>query len=99
MAVIDDILQDVQDESTLEDSAVTLLGNYHDQVIAAAGDQAKLEQIKAGLETNKAKIAAALTANTPAAATTTATTTTADGSNSTGSNDSAGSGSTSSATS
>ena len=73
MATIDQVLQDVTDESTLEDSIITLLQGVQKQLADALANttipadvQAKIDSVFAGLEANKAKVAAAVTANTPA---------------------------------
>ena len=73
-ATLDQLVQDVNDESTLEDSIITLLNGIQAQLTAAlAGTtlptavQAKVDAAFATLEANKAKLAAAITANTPAA--------------------------------
>ena len=74
MATIDQVLQDVTDESTLEDSIITLLTNIKAQLDAALANttipadvQAKIDSVFDGIEKNKTKVAAAITANTPAA--------------------------------
>lgn len=71
---LDDILNDVSAESTLEDSIITLLNGISQQLKdALAGTtlptavQEKVDAAFTALEANKAKLAAALTANTPAA--------------------------------
>lgn len=70
-ATLDQVLQDTTDESTLEDSIITLLGGIKSQLDAItagalpAATQAKVDKIFANLESNKAKVAAAITANTP----------------------------------
>lgn len=70
MATLDEVLQDVTDETTAIDSVAALIQGLRDQIAAAGlspADQAKVDAIFATAETNKAKIAAALAANTPAA--------------------------------
>ena len=74
MATIDQVLQDVTDEGTLEDSIIALLTSVQTQLAAALANttipadvQAKIDSVFTGLEANKAKVAAAVTANTPAA--------------------------------
>lgn len=67
MASIDDVLSDIAAESTIEDSVVSMLTALQAQVTAANGNQAKIDAAFAALETNKAKLSAALVANTPAA--------------------------------
>lgn len=64
MAKIDELLADVQAESTLIDGIGTLIQGLKDQITAANGDAAKIEEAFAVAEQNKAKLAAALTANT-----------------------------------
>lgn len=73
MATLDQVLQDVTDESTLDDSIITLLTGIKAQLDAVlAGGltpevQAKVDAIFTAAEANKAKVAAAIAANTPAA--------------------------------
>ena len=74
MASIDQLTQDVADESALEDSLITLLGNVQTQLQDAlsgttipAPVQAKIDSVFQTLEANKAKLAAAVASNTPAA--------------------------------
>lgn len=67
MAQIDDILADVTDESTVDDSIITLLTSLSAQLAAAGTDSVKLAQVKTLIDSNKAKIAAAVVANTPSA--------------------------------
>ncbi len=73
-ATLDQILQDVKDESTITDSIIALLNGVEQQLKdALAGqtippaNQAKIDAIFDGIEANKAKVSAAITANTPAA--------------------------------
>lgn len=72
---LDDVLKDVTDESTLDDSIIALLTGIKAQLdsVLAGGltpaQQAKVDAIFSGLEANKAKVSAAITANTPAAPT------------------------------
>lgn len=79
-ATLDQIVQDVSDETTLEGSIVTLLNGVEAQLTAAlAGttispeNQAKIDSIFSGLEANKAALSAAITANTPVTPTATPT--------------------------
>jgi len=74
MATIDQVLQDVTDESTLEDSIITLLQAIKAQLDAALANttipkdvQDKIDAVFTQLEANKVKVAAAITANTPQA--------------------------------
>ena len=73
MATLDDILVDVTAESTQIDGVTTLITGLQAQVAAAlsgttipAAVQAKIDAAFAGMQTNDAKIAAALKANVPA---------------------------------
>lgn len=67
MAAIDDLIADAQDESTVDDSIIALLTSISGQLAAAGNDPAKLAQLKSIIDANKAKIAAAVAAGTPAA--------------------------------
>ena len=69
MALLDDILTDVEDEATVISSVVTLLTNLSDALKAAGTDPVKLAAVKAQIDANKKAIADAVVANTPAAAT------------------------------
>jgi uncharacterized protein YoxC len=65
-AKIDDLIKDVQDESTVIDGLGAFIQGLKDQLAQQGIDQAKLDQAFAVVEANKARLAAALTANTPA---------------------------------
>lgn len=72
MATLDQVLQDVTDESTAIDSISTLIDGLKQQIADALSGatlppavQSKVDAIFAQAETNKAKIAAALSANVP----------------------------------
>ena len=73
MALIDDLLADVADESTVDDSIITLLGNVLAELKAQGTPPATLAQLQAVkdvVDANKAKVAAAVlagTANAPGA--------------------------------
>jgi len=70
MALIDDLLADVADEAAVDDSIIALLNNISAQLKGAGTPAATLAQIQAvkdALDANKAKIVAAVLANTPAA--------------------------------
>lgn len=73
MATLDDVISDINDETTLIESVSTLITGLEDQINALlAGaltpeQQAKVDLIFAGAEANKAKLAAALVANVPPA--------------------------------
>ena len=72
MVTLDQVVSDVSDESTVVDSLVALTAGIKAQLDAALlgvltpGDQAKVDAIFAAVEAEKAKVAAAITANTPA---------------------------------
>lgn len=66
---LDDVLADVNAETTLITGVSSLLTGLKAAVDAAKGDQAKIDQIFAVAEANKAALAGALAANTPAAPT------------------------------
>lgn len=73
MATLDDILTSVTSEEAVDDSIITLLTGIKAQLdaILAGGVspevQAKIDAIFAKAEANKAKLAAAIVANTPVA--------------------------------
>lgn len=73
MIDLSQLQQAVTDEKTVEDSVVTLLGTLSSKIselIAASGnavDPAALQDIVNQINNNKAALAAAVTANTPAA--------------------------------
>lgn len=74
MATLDQILQDVTDESTAIDSISTLIAGLKQQLADALANtslppdvQAKIDAVFSAAESNKAKLAAALAANTLAA--------------------------------
>ncbi len=74
MKNIQDVADDVEAESSIEDGLIVLTTSLKASVDAAlAGTvlptavQAKIDSAFAALETNKAKLAAAIVANTPAA--------------------------------
>ncbi len=75
MATLDQVLQDVTDESTQIDGISTFIDGLKQQLADALsgttlspGTQAKVDAIFSQAETNKGKIATALAANTPVAA-------------------------------
>lgn len=70
MATLDQVLADVEDEKTVIASLVTFIQGLQTQIAnlgLSAADQAKVDAIFADAEANKAALAAAMTANTPAA--------------------------------
>jgi hypothetical protein len=66
LVTLDTLTQDVADETTLDASIIALLDNISAQLKAAGNDQAKLDALDAAINANKAAIAAAIQANTPA---------------------------------
>lgn len=72
LMTLDQVLQSVTDESTLDDSIIALLQGIKAQLdaVLAGGlspeNQAKVDAIFAAAEANKAKVSAAVTANTAA---------------------------------
>lgn len=65
-ATLDQVLQDVTDETTAIASVSALIQGLKDQIAAgglSAADQAKVDQVFANLESNKQKLADALAAN------------------------------------
>ena len=67
IAKIDDVAAAVADETTVVASAVTLLGQLHDMIVAAGTDPVKLDAVIAAIAANKQTLADAVVANTPAA--------------------------------
>jgi predicted transcriptional regulator len=68
MAKLDDVLQDMADQKTIEDGLVSLLENYKAQIDAAAGDQAKIDQVHQWFVDRKKELSDKLLANTAVAA-------------------------------
>jgi hypothetical protein len=67
MATLDTLTADVTTNTSVEQSAVTLIGNLAAQIKAAGTDPVALKALTDQLEANDAALAAAVTANTPAA--------------------------------
>src|SRR5438552_12243896 len=67
MALIDDLLADVQDTDTVIGSVEQLLTNLTGLLQAAGTDPLKLAQVKNLVDAQKARLAAAVVASTPAA--------------------------------
>ncbi len=65
---LDQLTADVTNNTTVEQSAITLLNGLSQQLKDAGTDPAKLAALQTSLETSTAALAAAITANTPAAA-------------------------------
>lgn len=71
MAQIDDLKAAVANETTVEQSAITLLGSLSAQLQAALNGGNPTADVQAVIDTmnaNQTALAAAVTANTPAAA-------------------------------
>ena len=68
---MDDLRAAVASEVTVSESVITLLGDISTRLneALANGDTAALQELSADLTANQAKLAAAVLANTPAAAT------------------------------
>lgn len=69
MKELDDLAAEVAANTDAEQSAVVLLDNLHNLLVAAGTDPAKLQALTAQLATSKDALAAAIVANTPAAET------------------------------
>ena len=69
MAAIDDLTTEVANNTTVEKSALALIQGFAAQLAAAGTDPAKLQALRDTLAANDAELAAAVTANTPAAPT------------------------------
>ena len=69
MAVLDDLTAQVAQNTTVEGSAVTLINNIAAALAAAiaSGNPAALQALQTQLKTSSDALAAAITANTPAA--------------------------------
>ena len=64
---LDALTAEVTANTDAEASAVILLGQLHDLLVAAGTDPAKLQALTDQLSTSKDALAAAIVANTPAA--------------------------------
>lgn len=74
MATLDEVLADIKEETTLVSSVGALIAGLRQQLTDALSGatlppavQAKVDQVFAQLESNKAQLALAVQANTPAA--------------------------------
>jgi hypothetical protein len=67
MALIDDLEAKVASLTTVEDSAVALLGTLSQMLKDAGTDPARLSAVIATLDSDQTRLADAVTANTPAA--------------------------------
>lgn len=65
-ATLDELISDVTDESTVVSSVEALLTGLSAQLAAAiaANDPAKIQQVKDAIDSNKARLSAAVAANT-----------------------------------
>lgn len=64
-ASVDDVIIAVQNETTVEQSVITLLGQLSAQIKAAGTDPVKLQQVLDQINANTTALSAAVTANTP----------------------------------
>jgi Ca2+-binding RTX toxin-like protein len=80
---LDALTSEVANNTSVEQSAVTLLGNLKTALDAAGTDPVALKALSDQLATNDAALASAITANTPAATTTSGGTSTVTGGNGT----------------
>jgi hypothetical protein len=67
VAAIDDLTNQVTNNTDTEASAVQLLNNIHAALVNAGTDPVKLTALKTQLGTSQAALAAAIVANTPVA--------------------------------
>lgn len=67
MSALDDLTTQVTANTTVEQSAITLIQGIAAQLAAAATDPAKISALSSQLKTSADALAAAITANTPAA--------------------------------
>lgn len=68
MSALDDLTAQVSASVTVETSAITLINGIAAAIVAAGTDPAKLNALGAQLQTSSNALAAAVAANTPAAA-------------------------------
>lgn len=64
---LDDLTAEVAANNAIEESAITLINGLAAQIAAAGTDPAKLQALTDSLTAESANLAAAITANTPAA--------------------------------
>ena len=67
MSALDDLTTQVAANTSVEQSAITLIEGIAAQLAAAGTDPAKLEALKTQLTASATALAAAITANTPVA--------------------------------
>lgn len=68
MSALDDLTAQVSASVTVETSAITLINGIAAAIVAAGTDPVKLNALGAQLQTSSNALAAAVAANTPAAA-------------------------------
>lgn len=61
---LDDLTAQVAANTSIEESAITLIKGLHDQIVAAGTDPAKLAALTASLKVEADKLAEAISANT-----------------------------------
>lgn len=64
---MEDLLAAVENDTTVDQSAITLIEQIVAMLTAAGTDRAKIAEVTAKLRANQEKLAAAVVANTPAA--------------------------------
>ena len=64
-ASVDDVITAVQQETTVEQSVITLLNQFAGQVKSAGTDPVKLQAVLDAITNNTTALSAAVTANTP----------------------------------
>jgi hypothetical protein len=67
MSSFDELKVQVEANRTVAQSAITLINGIADRIAAAGGDPVKLAELTASLKADDDALAAAVTANTPAA--------------------------------
>jgi chromosome segregation ATPase len=67
MSAVDDLAKQVEANTTIEQSAITLIQGLSAQLSAAATDPAKVTALASQLSSSATALAAAIAANTPAA--------------------------------
>jgi len=66
MAVLDEVVTEVSEITTVVDSAIALIKGLHDALVAAGTDPVKLAEIRDNLNRKGNELAEAVAANTPA---------------------------------
>lgn len=65
MATLDDVLAEMERDTTVSDGILAMLEKLQADIIAAGGNQAKIDAVFNGFKANTDKLAAALVVNTP----------------------------------